>query len=155
MYKNIKKGILVGLMISLSACGLTSNRLSTVPENSSYEFFKNKPTENRQNTSTGKTNAKFLSEQSPALKKAFMQYGKTGHPPIIQTEAFQEFPFGDDQPIVVCEPLKVCDIALQEGEVVTGVRTGDSARWKYDLVYSGQNEGRQAHIVFIAVPKFL
>lgn len=94
------------------------------------------------------TKAEFLSGVSPEVKKAYLQYEKTGQAPIIETDKFQQFPFGDTQPIVVCQPLNVCDIELQSGEVITGVKPGDTARWVYDEVYSGEGSNRQPHVLF-------
>ncbi len=119
--------------------------LTTVPQSN---FIKSAMHPPQEFSAERPTKAKFLSGVSPEVKKAYLYYAKTGHAPLIETDKFQQFPFGDTQPIVACAPLNVCDIELQKGEVITGVKPGDTARWVYDEVYSGEGLNRQPHVLF-------
>jgi type IV secretion system protein VirB9 len=40
-----------------------------------------------------------------------------------------EYPYGYSRPTIICAPLHICSIALQEGENVTSVSLGDHVRW--------------------------
>lgn len=96
--------------------------------------------------------AELLNQQSPEIRKAFLAYEKTGKAPIIQANDFLQFPYREDeQPIVTCEPLHACEIQLEEGEVITGLLSGDTVRWIFSELYSGMGENRQPHV--IAKPK--
>ena len=94
------------------------------------------------------TKASFLSAQSAEIQRAFRQYERTGSAPIIKTSGFLQFPYGQTEPVIYCQPIRTCDIALQVGETITGVYPGDTARWKYQQAYSGQSENRQPHVIF-------
>jgi type IV secretion system protein TrbG len=58
--------------------------------------------------------------------------------------------YGASQPQIVCAPLQVCDIELQEGEQVLNVNVGDVVRWKVSAARSG--EGRQQRVHLIVKP---
>ncbi len=47
------------------------------------------------------------------------------------------FLYGSTQPSVVCAPLQVCDIELEDGEELNDVMVGDSVRWKVKPAVSG------------------
>jgi P-type conjugative transfer protein TrbG len=144
MFNKISKVIISSIIgVGMSGCAQSSS-LTQVPQ----EQFANYHVKTIATTLNKREHGILVSSQSPEIKKAFIQFQRTGKAPIIETDAFLEFPYGNEQPIVVCEPLKVCDIELEAGEFVTGIRTGDSKRWKYDYVYSGENDSRQAHIIF-------
>ena len=57
------------------------------------------------------------------------------------------FLFGETQPSVICSPLQVCDIELEQGEVVRDVLVGDSVRWKVEPATSGAAAGQAIHLV--------
>jgi type IV secretion system protein TrbG len=58
------------------------------------------------------------------------------------------FNYSESAPTIVCAPLHVCDIALQEGEVVQGApHVGDSVRWKISPALSGDGERRVTHLI--------
>lgn len=58
------------------------------------------------------------------------------------------FNYSESAPTIVCAPLHVCDIALQEGEVVQGTpHVGDSVRWKISPALSGNDEKRVTHLI--------
>lgn len=94
------------------------------------------------------TKAQFLMQQSPEIKKAYQMYEKTGKAPTISTADFLQFPYGDSEPLIYCQPIRSCDIELEAGETITGVYPGDSARWKYEQGMSGEDEQRKPHLIF-------
>jgi type IV secretion system protein VirB9 len=58
------------------------------------------------------------------------------------------YTFSESAPTIVCAPLHVCDIELQEGEVVQGApHVGDSVRWKISPAISGTDEKRVTHLI--------
>ncbi|MDQ5920646.1 MAG: type secretion system protein TrbG [Pseudomonadota bacterium] len=72
--------------------------------------------------------------------------------PILQADGVVRYPYGEYQPIVICQPLNLCDIELQAGEEVQGVVIGDSLRWNegdksIPIIYSGSSDSLVPHIV--------
>lgn len=62
--------------------------------------------------------------------------------------ASHTFLYGGTEPVrITCQPLRVCDIALQAGEVVEAIRIGDSARWEVRGAFSGPESARQPHVL--------
>ncbi len=57
------------------------------------------------------------------------------------------FTFGATLPSIVCAPLYVCDVALQPGEVVNDVNTGDKDRWDVVPATSGTGAVQTTHII--------
>lgn len=57
------------------------------------------------------------------------------------------FTFGATLPSVVCAPLYVCDLALQEGEVVNDVHVGDSVRWQISPATQGTEDKTITHLI--------
>jgi type IV secretion system protein VirB9 len=55
------------------------------------------------------------------------------------------FSFGTSRVRVICAPLRICDIALQPGELVTGVHLGDPVRWSVEPAQTGTGPGRTLH----------
>lgn len=57
------------------------------------------------------------------------------------------FTFGATLPSVVCAPLYVCDLALEEGEVVNDVHIGDSVRWQISPATQGSEDKAITHLI--------
>lgn len=57
------------------------------------------------------------------------------------------YAFGDGEPVVVCAPLKICDIELQRGEqlIPGGLNIGDTARWLVQVIPGSAS--RPTHII--------
>lgn len=91
---------------------------------------------------------KFLSADE-AVVAAVKRWQQTGRArPIVSDDGVVFYPFGQYQPKVICSPIRVCDIALQEGEKITDVpSTGDSVRWDISKSVSGTNEKKINHVV--------
>lgn len=91
---------------------------------------------------------KFLSADE-AVVAAVKRWQQTGRAkPIVSDDGVVYYPFGQYQPKVICSPIRVCDIALQEGEKITDApSTGDSVRWDIFKSISGTNEKKINHVV--------
>ena len=49
--------------------------------------------------------------------------------PVLQADGVVRFPYGEYLPVIICQPLNLCDIELQGGEEIQGIVIGDSTRW--------------------------
>ena len=85
-------------------------RESETPDNKSEEDFPSPP-----------SNAQLAYDNSPELKAAMKQFVSSGKAPIIKRTGFVQFPFGEVQPVLNCQPNYGCDIELQPGEQVKAV----------------------------------
>ena len=74
------------------------------------------------------TSAPLNKADQQALKIA-KQHNANGVNPVAGEYGSVEFSYGDSQPTVICAPLKVTDIALQEGEKINSLQIGDAVRW--------------------------
>jgi type IV secretion system protein TrbG len=83
-----------------------------------------------------------------AITAAVGAYQKTGEiDPIISETNKISFPFGLSQPKIACSKLRVCGVALQPGEQVLDIVTGDSQRWNISVARSGSDTGERPHIM--------
>lgn len=57
------------------------------------------------------------------------------------------FVFGATLPTVVCAPLYVCDLVLQQGETVNEVHVGDSVRWQISPATQGTGDAAITHVI--------
>jgi type IV secretion system protein VirB9 len=57
------------------------------------------------------------------------------------------FSFGATQVRIICAPLRVCDVALQPGEIVTGMHIGDRGRWGILPADVGKGPTAATHVV--------
>ncbi len=67
--------------------------------------------------------------------------------PARGDEGATVFVFGSTLPAIVCAPLYVCDLALQEGEAVNDLNVGDSVRWKITPASQGAGEAVITHVI--------
>jgi type IV secretion system protein VirB9 len=67
--------------------------------------------------------------------------------PARGDEGATVFVFGSTLPTIVCAPLYVCDLALQEGEAVNDLNVGDSVRWKITPASQGAGEAVITHVM--------
>ncbi len=58
--------------------------------------------------------------------------------------------FGATLPTLVCTPLQVCSIRLQQGEIVNDVHAGDAVRWK--ITPATEGSGQTASTIIIIKP---
>ena len=82
-----------------------------------------------------------------------LKWQKGGNPkPVLKQDGVVRFPYGEYQPVVICQPLNLCDIELQAGEDIQGIVIGDSLRWNegdqgIPIVYSGNGAKLVPHLV--------
>lgn len=72
--------------------------------------------------------------------------------PILGKDGLVQFPFGQYEPKVTCQPLQLCDIQLEQGEIIKGLMIGDSVQWSegdgsIPIVYSGPDNSQIPHVV--------
>ncbi len=88
----------------------------------------------------------FSYDNSPEIKAALKEFSTSGKAPIVKRAGFLQFPFGEVQPILNCQPNYGCDIELQAGEKVSAVILGNDPLWDYLLWESNQNSTAISHI---------
>lgn len=81
-----------------------------------------------------------------ALKIA-KQHNQSGAKPTSGDFGSVEFVYGHAQPTIICAPLKVTDISLQEGEKINSLQIGDTVRWALDPMVSGEGSTERVHII--------
>lgn len=72
--------------------------------------------------------------------------------PVLNKNGLVLFPYGQYEPKVTCQPLQLCDIQLEGGEVVKGLMIGDSVQWNegdgaIPVIYSGEDSVQSPHVV--------
>lgn len=82
-----------------------------------------------------------------ALEAAMDNYLSFGAAPVVWRPGGVVFPFGEAQPIVTCTTLRVCDIELEEGEVIRDVALGDTERWVAQPLSSGEVDRTRPHVL--------
>ena len=92
------------------------------------------------------SNAVLSYDNSPELKTAMKQFVSSGKAPIIKRAGFVQFPFGEVQPVLNCQPNYGCDIELEPGEQVKAVILGNEPMWDYMVWESNQQQVPLAHI---------
>jgi len=63
------------------------------------------------------------------------------------TDGAVEFRWPAEIPSIVCAVLQVTDVALEPGEAITSVSTGDNLRWSVEAVVSGEGAAQQPHLI--------
>ncbi len=69
---------------------------------------------------------------------------------IMTTEAgngYIQYVYGAQKPSVICSPLRVCDLALQQGETIVSLFLGDSARWSLEPATEGGEYFSREHVI--------
>jgi type IV secretion system protein TrbG len=94
----------------------------------------------------------FSPEQAlTAKERKGVQFGKewagNRDKPARGDEGATVFVFGSTLPTIVCAPLYVCDLALQEAESVNDLNVGDSVRWKITPAAQGAGEAVITHVL--------
>lgn len=89
----------------------------------------------------------FSATQTEEALKIAERWQKSNVMPIMGDDGRILFAYGMSQPYIVCAPLKLCDIALQPGELINDVKVGDQSRWVLDGAVVGTNENRIEHIL--------
>ena len=97
------------------------------------------------NLMSGKNSS--LTKRETAGMAIAKSYSNNQVMPIKGAEGVVVFPFGETMPSIVCAPLIVCDITLQEGEIVNDINVGDAVRWKLSPATSGSGMNLTTHII--------
>ena len=97
------------------------------------------------NLMSGKNSS--LTKRETAGMAIAKSYSNNQVMPIKGAEGVVVFPFGETMPSIVCAPLIVCDITLQEGEIVNDINVGDAVRWKLSPATSGSGMNVTTHII--------
>jgi type IV secretion system protein TrbG len=63
------------------------------------------------------------------------------------TDGAVQFRWPAEIPSIVCAVLQVTDVALEPGEAITSVSTGDNLRWSVEAVVSGEGATQQPHLI--------
>ncbi len=88
----------------------------------------------------------FTYDNSPEVKAAVKEFSESGKAPIVKRAGFVQFPFGEVQPILNCEPNYGCDIELEAGEQVKAVILGNEPLWDYLVWESNQQFEPISHV---------
>ena len=63
------------------------------------------------------------------------------------TDGAVQFRWPAEIPSIVCAVLQVTDVALEPGEAIISVSTGDNLRWSVEAVVSGEGPTQQPHLI--------
>jgi type IV secretion system protein TrbG len=63
------------------------------------------------------------------------------------TDGAVQFRWPAEIPSIVCAVLQVTDVALEPGEAINSVSTGDNLRWSVEAVVSGEGPTQQPHLI--------
>lgn len=89
-----------------------------------------------------------LSHKEREGVKLSQKWARSPDLPVAGEHGKVVYIYGATMPSVVCSPLLVCDIELQEGEKIIGVpHIGDKERWNVEPITSGTEEAPIPHIV--------
>jgi P-type conjugative transfer protein TrbG len=69
----------------------------------------------------------------------------SGSGAVIAPDGSVRYPYGRYQPTLICQPLFVCDVILEQGESILNIAVGDSVRWVIASAHSGPS-GSTPHI---------
>ncbi len=87
-------------------------------------------------------------QEKEALRLAREWDGKAIRPSMT-ADGKVTYVFGASVPTLVCAPMQLSDLELQQGEAVNSIVLGDSARWQVDIVHVGDAEDiTTPHVVF-------
>lgn len=70
---------------------------------------------------------------------------KLGEGPRRGKHGAVTFSYGASPVRIICAPLRLCDVALEPGETVTGVHIGDAVRWNVHPAQTGSGNTRTMH----------
>ena len=94
--------------------------------------------------------ASFGYGSNPALIMAYQSYQKTGKAPHVTTDGFEGFPYDPTQQIyIACEPMHICTILFQQGELIKDISLGDTANWDLKPMFVGGTWPNGAELLVI------
>lgn len=94
-------------------------------------------------------NPKLTPMERAAIKLAedFNKSGAATIKPWTGPDGSIVFLYGGQRVSIVCAVLQVCDIALQPGEKVTGIHSGDTVRWLIEPAIEGSGFNQIQHLI--------
>jgi len=98
----------------------------------------------------GAINPSLSNQEQLALKIAKdWQSGKADKSikPIKGSDGTINFVYGANQTPIVCAPMQICDVALQDGELVNTINLGDSSRWIVEPAITGEGANQITHLI--------
>ena len=122
------------LFLFTAACHAVKQPLTLIPVNQSAPVDEQLKEEDLLPPLSGE----FAYDNSPEIRAAMKEYSVSGKAPIVKRAGFVEFPFGEVQPILNCQPNYGCDIELEAGEHVKAVILGNEPLWDYLIWESNQ-----------------
>lgn len=131
--KTLGAGLFLLLPFSALSQSQPDNGTWVVPSISTdAPFFSEEPSYNSNEERALDVNQQILNRQLPSRQS--------------DTGAAVEFDYGQGMPVVICSPLRLCDIALEVGENVKDVMIGDN-RWNVQPSVSGETPNHQIHAI--------
>src|SRR5262249_15094562 len=91
--------------------------------------------------------AELVGPDDPDIRAALDAWKAGGQAPIIRKNEFVQYPYGLTEAVIVCPPLRVCDIELETGEEILTVSLGDTGRWLVNPAFSGDRETLTPHVL--------
>ncbi len=95
----------------------------------------------------------LLSPSAPLNRKSKIsvnlvhQWQEKNVKPTMGARGEVRFIYGATEDTVVCAPLRLCDIALQPGEIVQNVNLGDPLMWSCPPAISGAGAAEITHLM--------
>ena len=140
----VRSSFVLVLLAGIVACHNAIQPLTLVPLADSQAD--DSPGVIEQNLVPTSPDTSFLADNSPELTAALKQFASTGKAPIVKHSGFVEFPFGEVQPVLNCQPNYGCDVELQAGEQVKAVILGNESLWDYLVWESNQESAPVSHV---------
>jgi len=88
----------------------------------------------------------LLNENEKAATKLAEQWMNRSQIPELD-DGKVVYLYGSSLPSIVCSPLNVCDVELQQGEIVRDLHVGDTVRWKISPALSGATGNETTHLI--------
>ena len=138
-------------VLALAGCALIESGCSLLPRPPASDELKNAERVVEPSAEPGPEpapkSAELVGADDPDVQAALKAWKETGRAPIIRKDEFIQYPYGLTEAVVICQPLRVCDIELETGEEVTNVSLGDSTRWLASPAFSGDRETLTPHVL--------
>ncbi len=141
----------VAAVVALAGCALIQSGCSLLPRSPASGELKKAEQVVEPSAEPGPEpapkSAELVGPDDPDVQAALKAWKETGRAPIIRKDEFIQYPYGLTEAVVICQPLRVCDIELETGEEVTNVSLGDSTRWLASPAFSGDRETLTPHVL--------
>ncbi len=134
-----------GVFTTLMGCSSTPARQTFAPATEVVTKTVTVPMQ-----TTPNIEASFGYGSNPALIMAYQSYQKTGKAPHVTTDGFEGFPYDPTQQIyIACEPMHICTILFQQGELIKDISLGDTANWDVKPMFVGSTWPNGAELLVV------